>query len=133
MVLRFGTNNPIQILHIIEDVNNNMPWMIAAIKHNSSVYFVKKIYKHFGEFDTEEDIKAKLKNIDIDNNKITIYKYKRPGNYRKHAQYYRDYMKNRRLKERIIRAQKFLEDNKELIVTKMVVKSIQQDIKLITI
>ena len=110
-MLRFGTNDASTILQIIIDINNGKPYMVIADLHHSSVYFVKKIYKHFSKMDKLADITAELKSIDLDNNKKKVYKYDRKDNYKNNASYYRAYMQNRRLKERILRAHKLIDDN----------------------
>ena len=115
-MLKFGTTDEIKILQVIIDVNDNMSWMATSIKYGLSIYFIKKIYKHFNEFEKEEDIRAELKNINLNNNIIKIYKYNRTGNYKRHSEYYRTYMRARRLKERLQKAKKFIDDHTDPII-----------------
>lgn len=116
MVLKFGTKDSIVILGIIVDMNNEIPYMQIARKRKISCYYIKKIYKIFQDLKTEEDIRTKIKNIEVDNNVIILYtrnKQENHDNYIKHKESYKDRIKRNRLKIALAKAHKFINDNTE--------------------
>lgn len=129
-MLSFGTNNSNIIYSIVIDAKNKSQWVQISNKYNLSIYFIKKICKHFNKLvqsDNEDEvlqsIQCELKNIYINNNKKKVYKYDRKGYYKRDPEYYKNYMKQRRFKEKLLKAQKLISDNSNILLD-MEIKSI---------
>lgn len=114
-MIKFNTIDPELILQIVKDINNKIPYNTAMKTHNISVYYIKKICRHFGGFTDIKNIKAELKSIDIDNK--TPYHKKRDtkANYLKHRDHNLKYAKRCRLINKVKRIMKFLNDNADII------------------
>lgn len=114
-MLIFGTTDAKLIVVIIQAVDDKKTYVSITKTHHLSKHFIKKIYKHFKVFKTEENIQAELKSIDITNTTRSLYKYDRTGYYKLRAEYYRTYMNKRRLRIRIEKAKKLILDNAAII------------------
>lgn len=125
MVLKFGTIDSLMILNVVIDINNEIPYMKISRTHKISCYYIKKIYKHFHTLKTEDDIRSKIKNIEVDNNVVVVYPRDNHQNYENHKKYYNDYVKSRRLRIRLEKAQKLIDDNSEPV------KDDKQEIEII--
>lgn len=111
---KFNCEDSLLIQNIILDINNKVSIQCVSGNYNITKWYVRKIYLHFNNFNTLEEIQKELDSIKESNNVKKIYIVDHKLNYQRNAEYYKKWHRKRTLKLRLLKAQKLIDDNREV-------------------